>query len=264
MSTVGLVVKRKPEVGALALRLSRTLTARGVVIAEDVATPCDLVVVLGGDGTFLRAAHLYGDRGIPLLGVNAGGLGFLTEFSVDKADDAIVRALAGELPMQERMRLRVTPEAGQPESALNDVVISQRGIARLLDVQAWLDTQLVAQYKADGLIVATPTGSTAYNLSAGGPILTPDLFAMVLTPICPHTLTNRPLVVPADAKLRLRVMGHAERPSLTVDGQHEVELAGGGWVEISAEKTAIRCVRNPDRPYFDLLREKLTWGVRER
>lgn len=262
MAIVSLVVKQRPEVAELAGRLQQAMEKRGVALAQNTQADCDLVVVLGGDGTFLHAAHLYGDRGVALLGVNAGGLGFLAEFSFDEAESAIARALRGELPVETRMRLRITDTAGHIHSALNDVVVSQRGIARLIDVEAWLDGQHVAEYRADGLIVATPTGSTAYNLSAGGPLLTPELQAMVLTPVCPHTMTNRPLVFPATSKLRLRVTGHAERPSLTADGQRELEIAHGAWIEVCAHEHPLRCLRNPARPYFDVLRAKLTWGLR--
>ncbi|MEK6607416.1 MAG: NAD(+)/NADH kinase [Myxococcota bacterium] len=283
MPSVAFVIKRKPEAVQIAASLRAEIGRSGVEVREG-ASPrpkgrardeADLVVVVGGDGTFLHAAHLYGDRGVPLLGVNAGGLGFLTEFSVEEAAGAIARALAGELPVHARMRLRVSAGndgASAAYSALNDAVLAQGALARVLDVETFLDGHRVTTYKADGLIVATPTGSTAYTLAAGGPVLTPDLQAMVVTPICPHTLTNRPLVVPASSVLRLCAAasaratgpaGSAERPRLTIDGQRGEEIAAGAWVEVRVHERPLRCFHNPARPFFEVLRAKLKWGVRE-
>lgn len=263
MPSVTIVAKRKPEVCAIAERLRASLSTQGVAVAADESAAGDLVVVVGGDGTFLHAAAIHGDRGAPLLGVNAGDLGFLTEFAVAEAEDAAIRALSGGLPIEERMRLRAAFADGEAHAALNDVVVSQRGIARLMEVEAWLDGQLVAEYRSDGLIVATPTGSTAYNLAAGGPMLTPSLRAMVLTPVCPHTLTNRPLVISAARRLRVRVTGRADHASFTIDGQRVRDVPPGEWVELRAHEKPLRCVRNPARSYFDVLRTKLNWGVRE-
>lgn len=265
---VGIVAKRNnPEAHALAARLEQNLRARGVKVSRDVDAGADLVVVLGGDGTFLSAAHLYGDRGASLLGVNLGGLGMLTAFTVDEMDEAVAKALEGKLPVEERMRLRIELKDGDRKSsyvALNDAVVSQGAIARLLDLETMLDGTRVALYKADGLIIATPTGSTAYTLAAGGPVLTPGLRAMVLTPICPHALTHRTVVVPADSVLRIRAVGAQEHVLLTVDGQRGEQLAPGAQVEVRAHEQPIRLLCNPARSHFETLRTKLYWGVRER
>lgn len=264
MATVALVVKRRPEVAELAATLRTSLERRGIKVVDESAAGADLVVVLGGDGTFLHAAHLQGDRGVPIVGVNAGGLGFLSEFSIEEAESTIEQALRGALPIDARMRLHVVVRDGVAEehTVLNDITLSQSGLARLIDLEAHLDGHLVTTYKADGLIVATPTGSTAYNLAAGGPILAPDLQAMILTPICPHTLTNRPVVVPSASTLRLRVSGRTERAVLTLDGQREMDVSPDTWVEVSVHGRPLRCVRNPSREFFDILRTKLQWGVR--
>jgi NAD+ kinase len=263
---VGVVVKhQKPEAEALAVRLERVLAERGVMSSRAADAAVDLVVVLGGDGTFLHAAHLFGDRGVPLVGVNLGGMGMLAAFAPEEMDDAVSRALEGTLPVERRMRLRVTVRNGERASAyvaVNDAVVSQGAIARILDLEVQLDGVRVALYKADGLIVATPTGSTAYTLAAGGPVLTPDLRAMVLTPICPHALTHRTVVVPADSVLRIRAVGDSEHVFLTVDGQRGEELARGVQVEIRAHERPLLCLRNPARPFFETLRNKLNWGVR--
>jgi len=265
--TVGLVVKRnKPEAEALAQRLEALLAARGVPVARAQESPVDLVVVLGGDGTFLHAAHMWGERGVPLVGVNLGGMGMLTAFAPDEMEDAVLRALDGALPIERRMRLRVAMRAGDRTSAyvaVNDAVVSQGAIARMLDLETLLDGVRVALYKADGLIVATPTGSTAYTLAAGGPVLTPDLRAMVLTPICPHALTHRTAVVPAESVLLIRVVGEHEHVFLTVDGQRGQQLPPGAEVEVRAHERPLLCLRNPARPFFETLRTKLKWGFRE-
>jgi NAD+ kinase len=265
--TVGLVVKRhKPEAESLALRLEALLGARGVETTRQPKTPVDLVVVLGGDGTFLHAAHVWGERGVPLVGVNLGGMGMLTSFTPDEMEDGVLRALDGALPVERRMRLRATMYAGGQTAtyvAVNDAVVSQGAIARMLDLETLLDGARVALYKADGLIVATPTGSTAYTLAAGGPVLTPDLRAMVITPICPHALTHRTVVVPAESVLRIRAVGEQEHVFLTIDGQRGQQLPAGAEVEVRADERPLLCLRNPARPFFETLRSKLKWGYRE-
>ncbi len=231
----GFLLKRgKPEAREIAAELGQVLRQQGCrlfALDEDVsALPAgaeamsperfgasiDALAVLGGDGTFLYGAGLVADHGVPLFGVNLGSLGFMTHFGRTEARAAIVAACLGQLPIEERMRLSVTIRtadgvAGETRNAVNDAVIAQRSIARLLDLEARLDGTPIATYKADGMIVSTPTGSTAYTLAAGGPILTPDLEAIVLTPICPHTLTNRPLVVRADSRLSVTNVSEQRR-----------------------------------------------------
>ncbi|HEX2660991.1 MAG TPA: NAD(+)/NADH kinase [Polyangia bacterium] len=280
----GFLLKRdKPEARELAVELIASLrdhdctafycetkgpplTGATRVDEKDLAASVDALVVLGGDGTFLYGAGLVADRGIPVFGVNLGSLGFITHFQRSEAANALRAACDGTLPIDERMRLRVTvlaPGTGAPietRSALNDAVISQAAIARLLDLQLELDGEGLTTYKADGLILATPTGSTAYSLAAGGPILTPDLEAIVLTPICPHTLTNRPLVMRADR--RLIVKNISERAAqLTVDGQWGRPLEPGQSIEIRKEPVPVRLYRGGGT-FFSILHEKLSWGER--
>jgi NAD+ kinase len=238
-----------------------------LIAEEELAAAIDVAVVLGGDGTMLRAASLVADQGIPILGVNLGRLGFLTAFDPADAQGAILAALDGQLEVEERARLRVThrPRSGPAEErvALNDTVIHQGGLARLIDLEARLDGKLIASYRADGLIVCTPTGSTAYNLAAGGPILAPDQAAMVLTPICAHSLTARPLVVPQSGTVSVAMSGVDESRTavVTVDGQWARSFASGDRIEITATAAPLRVFMS-SKDYFDILREKLHWGRR--
>jgi NAD+ kinase len=279
----GFLLKRgKPEAQDLARNLARVLTGRGaelVGLAEDavaipgatIVTPeafaaaIDVLVVLGGDGTFLYGASFAADRGVPIFGVNLGSLGFITPYARAEAAAAIDDACQGKLAIEERIRLAVSIRAqgGLPtptRSAVNDAVLKQGSIARLLDLEARLDGAEIATYKADGLIIATPTGSTAYTLAAGGPILTPDVQAMVLTPICPHTLTNRPLVFPPDSQLSIRNASGGP-VTLTIDGQSSHELASDAWIDVRRADRPLRLFQAP-RGFFGILREKLSWGSR--
>jgi NAD+ kinase len=285
VSRVGFILKPdKSETGALLEDLVPWLRAEGhvpLVTTEDQVAPpgaeivpeaelgeaIDLSVVLGGDGTMLRASHLVADRGRPVLGVNLGQLGFLTAFAPTEARAAISAAIRGELPIAERMRVQVTfRRPGAPSvvrTALNDAVIHQGAMARLVDLEAYVDGHFVAAYRADGLIVATPTGSTAYNMAAGGPILIPGQNAMALTPICAHSLTNRPLVVPANATIKIQLSPNA-RPAgvvISIDGQWAHSFQPGDIGEMTAAPTPLR-VYAPAKSYFDIMREKLNWGLR--
>jgi NAD+ kinase len=231
----------------------------------EVARDADILVALGGDGTFLHGADLVGDHDVPLLGLNLGSLGFLTPYATSEAGAALVDAVEGRLGVEERMRLHVTLRSGggrvESHSALNEAVITQRNSARLMDLAASLDGDTIATYKADGLILSTPTGSTAYNLSAGGPILTPDLEAIVLTPICPHTLTNRPLVVRADRTLSVANVS-SDHGLLTVDGLWSREVEPEDVVEVCKATRPLRIFR-PRSSFFGILRQKLSWGERK-
>jgi NAD+ kinase len=213
----------------------------------------------------LRAAGLVADQGIPVLGVNLGALGFLTPFERDEARDAIVAALAGRLPRGERARLMVTyhPKSGPAiqRAALNDAVLHQGGAARLIELDARLDGRPIALYRVDGLIVCTPSGSTAYNLAAGGPILAPEQTAMALTPICAHALTHRPLVVPQSSTVSVELTGQVGPAILTVDGQWVRTFSPGDRVDITARARPLRVFLS-DKDFFDILREKLHWGAR--
>jgi NAD+ kinase len=271
----------KPEAARAAAALSEVLRARGcsvvvsadegvdlpgavVVPRERLAASIDALVVLGGDGTFLRAASLVADHGVPLLGINLGSLGFMTHYALAEARAALEAACDGRLPIDERMRLEVTVRsdgvAVERRSALNEAVLQRAG-ARLGELCAELDGAEITTYKADGLILSTPTGSTAYSLAAGGPILTPDLEAIVLTPICPHTLTNRPVVMRADARLKVTNVS-PQAVILTVDGGWSRELGAGDAIEVRKTERPLRSFRGGS-PFFAVLRQKLSWGERQ-
>jgi NAD+ kinase len=253
----------------LVLAQEDLVVPRGVEIVTDEAMPgaIDMAVVLGGDGTMLRAAAVVADHGIPILGINLGRLGFLTPFDPSEAQDTIAAALERRLAIEERARLRVThiSHGGPSEEriALNDTVIHQGGLARLIDLEARLDGKIIASYRADGLIICTPTGSTAYNLAAGGPILTPDQAAMVLNPICAHSLTARPLVVPQSGTVSVSLTGidDSRTAVVTVDGQWARSFSPVDRIDITATAAPLRVFRS-DKNYFDILREKLHWGAR--
>lgn len=226
---------------------------------------CDFVVVLGGDGTILRAARLVSEHGKPVLGVNLGQLGFLTQFSADNVRDGIEAAAAGKLGTESRMRIAVkfVREGAAPivRYALNDAVLHQGAMARLVEIDASVNGHHVAPYRADGLIVATPTGSTAYNMAAGGPILVPGIDAMTITPICAHALTHRPLVIGGASTIRLVVTSDVRGVILTVDGQWGHSFAPGDVVEMTAAATPL-VIFTAGQSFFDVMRDKLHWGVR--
>jgi NAD+ kinase len=227
---------------------------------------CDLAVVLGGDGTLLSAARAVGNRAIPLLAVNLGGLGFLTSIAMKDLFPQLERALAGLQDVTRRRMLHVSlvreDAVVAVYQALNDVVIAKSAIARIVDLEAWAGDSFICEYKADGLIISTPTGSTAYSLSAGGPIVYPTVNALCLTPICPHMLTNRPLIVPSEMPIRIVSRASDEDAYLTVDGQVGSPLKGGDAVECSIADFDVLLIRTPDKTFFDVLRQKLKWGER--
>ncbi len=233
---------------------------------ECVADSCDLIVVLGGDGTLLAAARALNGREIPLFPVNLGGLGFLTAITMDELYPELERALRGEHRIGKRRLIhceviRATEKIAAYE-ALNDVVISKASIARMIDLDAHVDTHFVAAYKADGLIIATPTGSTAYSLSAGGPIIFPRVAAFCLTPICPHMLTNRPVIVPDSSTIQVINRAGDDDTYLTIDGQIGAPLKSGDRVVASRSPHILQLVRPPRSMFFDVLRQKLKWGER--
>lgn len=244
----------------------RVFVEGGVIVPrEQIGKEIDMAVVLGGDGTMLAASSLVADEGVPVLGINLGRLGFLTPFDLDQAEAALAAAVTGDLGTSERMRLAVTytPDGEAPVTrmGLNDAVIHQGSMARLIEVEVRLDGELVSYYRADGLIVATPTGSTAYNLAAGGPIILPGQRAMVLTPICPHSLTNRPLVVPGSSSVTMTLHNDSLGVVLTIDGQWAHSFLPSDHIEIAAAERPL-VVFDSDKRYFDILREKLHWGAR--
>ncbi len=225
-----------------------------------------LVIMLGGDGTLLSVARIFAATGTPILSVNLGHLGFLTEVSLGELYSTLEGWLARRHQIDQRAMLHASQwrngERLAVFEALNDVVLSKASIARMGEFTIELDGRTAASFRADGLIVATPTGSTAYNLSANGPIVTPDVDAMVITPICPHLLTLRPMVVRGDASLTLRVAGVPDQTILTVDGQRAIELHLGDEVRCRRSRHTVNLVRIRQSTFFDVLRSKLSWGER--
>jgi NAD+ kinase len=283
IGSVGLVVKRdRPEALRIARSLAawlksrrarvyaepplaRALGARALAPAELVAR-ADLIVVLGGDGTLLSVARLAAPRETPILGINLGGLGFLTEVTTREAKGALARVLAGRYEVDRRITLEARVErrakSARPIatlSALNDVVLSKRDLGRMLELDVIADHKPCCSYRADGLIVATPTGSTAYALSAGGPIVFPTLGVIVLAPICPHTLSNRPVVLPDSFEIEVRIRARDHNAMLTVDGQESVQLGAADTVRVRRGRHPVVLVRS-EHQYFEIWRDKLRWG----
>jgi NAD+ kinase len=231
----------------------------------EVAALADVLVVLGGDGTLLGASAALANREVPVLGVNFGSLGFLTEITLPELDVALAGVLEGTHAVEERRMLHaVVRRRGAPDDeaeVLNDVVVTKAALSRIIELDVFVDGAFVSAFRADGLIVSSPTGSTAYNLAAGGPILHPRLAAVVLTPICPHMLTNRPLVVSDDASIEVRLRsGRDVEVFATLDGQRGFALAGGDSVTVTRSPRTLRLVKAPGRDYFEVLRAKLKWG----
>jgi NAD+ kinase len=241
---------------------------RIVADKQALVSRAGLVLVLGGDGTLLSMADCIAQAGrcVPILGVNFGSLGFLTEVTLPELYPALEAALAGRAHVEERLMLRATvhssaaPQAGV---AVNDVVINKAAPSRLINLSVFVGDEFVTHVRADGLIIATPTGSTAYNLSAGGPVVEPSVDAMVLTPIAPHTLSNRPIVIPASATVRVKpVIGDRDGAFVTFDGQAGFELRAGDEITVGRAAEPMRLIRPSTRSYFEVLREKLNWGQR--
>ena len=231
---------------------------------ENLAAGVDLILVLGGDGTMIATARLMGATEIPVLGVNYGGLGYLAEFRIEELYTALESILAGNYRLDRRVMLEIELLRGEAQvthnRVLNDVVINKSALARIIEIEAYLNQQYVNSFRADGLIVSTPTGSTAYNLSAGGPVIFPSMNAVVITPICPFTLSNRPIVVPDDAVIELCLKTEQEDVALTLDGQVGFPLKVEDRVVISKSETTFNLVQPMNRNYFDVLRDKLKWG----
>lgn len=285
MQRIGVVVKpRKPEAAEVLCPLAAWLRAQGREVLtdaeaaalcpelgpgltrEELAERTDLVIVLGGDGTILSVARLVGGRNVPILGVNLGGLGFLSEIALPDLYPSLEAVLAGRGTVSRRMTLavRLLREGREIAAhvALNDAVITKTAPSRIVELETCVNGEAVTSYRADGLIVATPTGSTAYCLSAGGPIIYPSLPALVIIPICPHTLTNRPLVLPDGAVVEVRPRSAGEGVHLTVDGQVDVPLAQDDTIVVSRGPHTVCLVKSPRLNYFELLRAKLKWGER--
>jgi NAD+ kinase len=243
---------------------------RATVSRDELPRECDLIVVLGGDGSLIGMAGRIAEAGVdvPIVGVNFGNLGFLTEITLEELYQSLESVIDGTAIIEERMMLRArTLRDGEPFAerlALNDVVITKGALSRIIDLAVAIGDQPVMRVRADGLIIASPTGSTAYNLAAGGPILHPEVDAMLLTPIAPHMLTNRPIVLPGASKVRIQsaMNGANDEVFVTFDGQSGHALEDGDIILVSSADRPLRLIRASSRTYFDVLRQKLKWSER--
>lgn len=237
-----------------------------VMDSEKLVRQADCLIVLGGDGTLLNVARIPGAGNLPILAVNLGSLGFLTEVTLDELYPALTKVLEGDFQIHERMMLRATlhnegEEKIEAQSvALNDAVIRQGTFSRIISLESYIDGEHVATYGADGLIIATPSGSTAHSLSAGGPIVHPGLSAFILTPICPHTLTVRPHIVSAESRVSIIIRSAHSNMMLTIDGQEAYDLYPNSVVEIDKAPETIKLISSRKRSYYEVLRTKLKWG----
>ncbi len=220
----------------------------------------ELIIVLGGDGTLLYTAGLVGERKIPILGVNLGGLGFLTEVQESEIYQTLEQIIKGNLPIEERMLLQIEYPQGKTHLALNELVIGKGQLSKMIAVEVQVDSYLLSQIRGDGIIIATPTGSTAYSLAAGGPIVHPRLRSIILTPICAHSLTIRPLVIPADSQVEVKIKAEQEEVFLTIDGRYTDKLESDNPVKIKSASAPLLLVSSPSMTYYEILRTKLGWG----
>ena len=265
----------KPEIREMVTRVTPWLAARCEIVGtqlelDDPLRPpdCDLVLVFGGDGSILAVARQLQECDVPVVGVNLGRVGFLAEIPAQKFEQSIARILDGEGRVSERLMLecRLTRPGGDalgPFTALNDVVIARSGHSHSIDFEIWIDGEQVSEYSGDGLIVSTPTGSTGYNLSAGGPLISPRVEAFVIAPMCPHSLTNRPVVIGADEKIEIRMPTdplRARDALMTADGQVREPLGAGGIVRVNRSARTFRLLTLGEPGYYEFLREKLHWG----
>jgi NAD+ kinase len=280
--TVGVVAKpQEPKAAQMVRWLVPWLKQRGKKICvengvapagaqscskREIAAKADLIISLGGDGTLLNIAPMVERPEVPILGVNMGGLGFITEVAVDELETVLAKTLEGEYAVEKRMTLDVRVIRKKRRihrfRVLNDAVITKGARSRIIDLETYVGDDYLCTYRADGLIISTPTGSTAYSLAAAGPILEPTLGAIVLAPICPHTLTNRPIVVPSAAAIRVTLRSFGDTVILIPDGQQGVRLNNGDQVEARDYGLPVSLIKLPSRSYYEILREKLKWGER--
>lgn len=256
----------QPDVAKVAADLVQWFAAKGVEASLDAgsAANADLCVVVGGDGTLLAAARLMGQHQLPILAINYGGLGFLTEVTRDEMYPALEAVLFGKSVTNSRMMMNVQVHRDgklvEAYQALNDAVIHKGTLARIIELEASVDGQYVSKFRSDGLILATPTGSTAYNVSAGGPIVYPTMGAIIMTPICPHTLTNVPLILPPDSRIDVVLRSAQDEVYVTVDGQVGLKLGSGDRVTVEKSERLVNLIAPTGRDFFDVLRGKLKWG----
>jgi NAD+ kinase len=252
--------EKKGIAGLLEEPAAEKLGRSGGLSREDLPGQVDLVVVLGGDGTLLSVAHLAAEQGVPVMGVNLGSLGFLTEVPLSEMTLTLDALLAGNEEIVSARWLLEATCSGKSFLCLNDAVINKGALARMIQMKVWVDGLDVAILKADGLIISTPTGSTAYSLSAGGPILQPRIPAIIITPICPHTLTFRPMAVASDSVVKVRLLAADEEVFLSLDGQRGMTLRKNDEFEVRRAGRELQLISSPRRNYFNLLKEKLGWG----
>ncbi|MEW7976840.1 MAG: NAD(+) kinase [Candidatus Sedimenticola endophacoides] len=279
-TTIGLIGKQgEPSPGTALERISRFLRSQGVCVLieantatrspdleippaslDELGTRCDLIIVVGGDGTLLHAARALCDHNVPLVGINLGRLGFLADISQQRMLDTLGQILSGNYQEEERFLLGCEIN-GELHTAFNDVVIHKWNIARMIEFETYIDGSFVNAQRSDGMIVSTPTGSTAYALSGGGPLLHPGLNAIILVPICPHTLSNRPIVVGGDSEIELVVCGHTtiDEVRITCDGQ-ECLRPRGERIRIRKHQSKVRLIHPRHHDHYDILRAKLGWG----
>lgn len=283
--TVGIISRpRQEDVAAVVPNLIAWLESRGLSVLcdketgiclpaagrersrEELAATADLLVVLGGDGTLLAVARSLGEHDVPILPVNLGGLGFLTSVKLDELYPILEEALQGRSRLSERTLLQAEiirdGATAATHRALNDAVLNKGALSRIIDLDLFVNGDFVSTFKADGLIISTPTGSTAYSLAAGGPIVYPKVDAFIVTPICPHTLTNRPLVIPDSSRIEISFRSADEPVYLTIDGQIGVKLQRADHISVSKAPHSLRLVRPARHTYFEVLRNKLKWGER--
>ncbi len=290
MKRIGIIAKKnKPEAAAIANKLVAWLRSKKIEIyleeeigqlllpapsepslktikRETIPIDMEMIIVLGGDGTLLSVARQVWNKNIPILGVNLGGLGFLTEITMDELYRVLERVIQDDFEINEREVLNAAVirrgERIAEFTVLNDAVINKGALARIIDLETTVNGEYLSTFRSDGLIISTPTGSTAYNLSAGGPIVYPSLHTIIITPICPHTLTIRPIIIPDDVKIRALLKSRSEEVLLTLDGQQGFTLEFEDVVEVGKAEGHILLIKSPYRHYFELLREKLKWGER--
>ncbi|MBU0675918.1 MAG: NAD(+)/NADH kinase [Proteobacteria bacterium] len=265
---VGIIIKHdSPEPQRIGEEMVTWLAGQGILgVLDRITADMDILVILGGDGTLLHVADQASRLGIPVVGVNLGSLGFLTEFAVENRYEALENIISGQLAIEDRLMLKARLRNDRITTdwlyALNDVVVSKGSVDRLIKMETWADDEFIASYKADGLIFSTPTGSTAYNLSAGGPIIHPGMDSIMVTPICPFMLESRPVLLPSATKLSTRLAGRVNDVKVIVDGRPVWVMSSKDYLEVEVAEKTLRLVASSHKGYFEILRSKLNWGGR--